>query len=304
MIAACAAILSPEDVSYGEDAGGGDSGDGSAEGASSCARCLPATPSGWVGPFALQEGPDGGAPPSCSAPFPSKLGDFFGGLTVSPEGCACACAPPTASCAVALLLNETAVCDGGGVLAIAPLGQCIPVDPGGSMEVQSAQVDAGSCQPQQSPPSVAWATRVTACTPISLAPCGTGGLCVPPVSEGVCLSHDGDEKCPPPGAPDYAVRRSYFTGSNSALACRPCTCDSPSASSCAFSLEYFDQSAACSGRSNPVIGPGCRSSPTTSSGKVTELLLEAGTCSVTSGSEGGTIGTATSVGPTTLCCTN
>ena len=153
MIAACAAILSPEERPRTEKTpAAATAGTAHAEGASSCARCLPATAVGLGRTVRVAGGGGRRRAAELQRAVPFEARRFLGGLTVSSEGCACTCAPPIASCAVTVLFDTTPRCATAAASLPSRLSaSAFRVGPGGSMEVQSPQIDAGSCQPQQEP---------------------------------------------------------------------------------------------------------------------------------------------------------
>jgi hypothetical protein len=248
-----------------------DAGTPSADAGQACAEiCLPPPSALWDGPYLLWTGDEADAP-RCSD-FPGDLREIYTGHgdLDAPTHCdACACAPPTGSCALpATLTASAASCtdDGPGVAhtpfdpppkwedtctsanAIPPGKLCGGVPCVQSVTIAPLTLKESECLPIQPPdvqPPATWKKFARACTN-GLAPsCGWGRLCVPPVPEPQfkqCISIDGNaaHSACPPEYPNRNVFYDFFTDSRS---CPACACEAPVGSTCTGSITMFSDSA-------------------------------------------------------------
>ena len=269
-----------------------DSGTSSADAGETCAgACLPGAPSGWFGPYLLWVGDEADAP-QCSD-LPGVFRQTFAGYgdLDAPTHCdACACAPPTGTCALPSKLTASAAScagDGPGV-AHTPFdpppkwdGTCTStnaVDPGklcgGVPCVQSVTIapltlKESECAPIQPPnvqPPATWKKFARACAKEqSQRICSTNDRQCMPAAPGPqfqqCISFPGGttswSECPP-DYPDRSVFYNYFTDGRS---CPACTCDPPKGSTCSGSISMFGDAACGAPLSSTVLldatGPAC-----------------------------------------------
>lgn len=240
----------------GAGAGGAGVGGGAGAGGYSC---VPAAPAGWVGPFAIHDGPPASAP-ACGAPYPVLVLSAFADLQRSDALCsACTCTPPSnvtcvpdhiwlhdgSDCSTTLnvldLGTDGAVCNGNAAVAVD--------------SIRTWGWDAiGTCAsgPPQVPviaPAV-WSRAVIGCAAGSVegSGCGPGEVRVPtpaaPFESAThCVARPGELSCP---SPVYRSRRIVHAGVDDTRQCTSCGCRF-SGSGCTGTLRGYTGSS-CTGQ--------------------------------------------------------
>jgi hypothetical protein len=294
--------------------------------------CVPSAPSGWTGPAALWQAVNPAVAPGCQVGYGNPI-DANLGLTFSPAtcgNCSCSasgqtCSPagtfhPDQACAVATCANVTPASDGtctavagnscgsGGSFT---MGASLPVPSGGSCGANGGSVTV---------PPVGWTTsgRVCSYTGPTDSPggCPAGGdQCVvaPTGSYGSTLCIFSTVDPAPTSCPaQYATMGPFvfYGGEADTRGCAGCACaGAPSGGSCTGTVSLYGTNAGgCSGTpATYTLGSacqcyGCSQPPLASSpGYVkASYTVTAGTCSVTA--QPTPKGTATPIGPTTVCC--
>lgn len=278
----------PPTTDAGTSNGGGTSNDGGTnnDADSQCAgQCVPGLPGEWRGPVLLWVGDEAAAPP---CPTNARLEIFAGyGDSSGPPCGACKCDQPIGSCELpSKLTSSSALCAGDpqGTFQFyfdPPLnwdGTCTTANAlaaqkicGGVPCVQSVTIapmtmtQKGGClpiEPPPAPPSV-WQTFARACSDSSFAKdCGTMvGACaaIPPGPEfKTCIHLKGDPvtlHCPA----TYPIPSVFYT--DAAPLCSPCACGAPTGSTCAGTIEIFQNGTCGAPLAPPIaideIGPKC-----------------------------------------------
>jgi hypothetical protein len=225
--------------------------------------CVPAAPSGWVGPFELYAGSD--ALPLCGARFSGAVLDGHTGLMAPPYACGCSCAQPphdvlcssptvtfyadfqgakctAVSCASAALVP-------GACTSVDVTQKCIPVGVGGiGMAVSASTASQGSCTPLAivGTAKSTWSINARACGPSfppGQADCTAGNVCAPtpssPFQPGLCIERQGDVACPFAG---YPMKRLYHGAVADTRGCSSCSCGSVTGASCAGTINQYQSS--------------------------------------------------------------
>ena len=227
----------------GTAAGGGVSSTGTAAsstgaGGMACeggGTCVDAAPDGWIGPFALYDGPL--PAPACAAPFSVKTLVGFAGLTADAATCSqCTCPTPStdATCSLHVVVYGGSACSSGGVQSL-NLNATSPCAGNGS-SVSSVRTyggdKSGSCLPGATNAPVispeTWSRAAVGCAfdPSGSGSCGGSSVCGPPPSapfeDAVCVSHPGDVACP---SAFYGKKRLFYSGlEEDSRSCTPCQC--------------------------------------------------------------------------------
>ena len=302
---------------------GGDGDDGGCS-------CL-AIPAGWTGPWALYEGPQAIAAPSCAGVYGSTSFEGSAGLSAPVASCtACSCGPQTGAKCGAHLSYYTNACGstlGGcgaedyGLLA----GACEGLGTGNGgctgKDVQSFQADGvesqpGTCAPSTATPNGAapsWQTSGVACgpsAPFEQGWCAAGQVCAfAPSSpfDKLCVEATGAQSCPS-GTP-FTTPHLYYTAFDDARGCGACTCSNPTVSCSPSGTVTFWTAFNCTGTPtgtntlNDVNGSGCQTLPSMSyysTYQPTSFVL--GSCSPGGGAPTGSVTTSASTA-VTFCCT-
>jgi hypothetical protein len=318
-VTATAACGPSESLPPDHDAGtNNDAGDA---GATCPGVCAPGLPLGWRGPALVWIGAKADAP-LCSA-VAGAPGEFYTGYAdpAGPPCGACKCEAATGSCELpATLTASAATCsdDGSGAAhtsfdppaswgGTCTTANAIPAGKlcGGVPCVQSVTIapltlKQSGClpiEPTKGPPTT-WKTFVRACSADTNAPtCGTkAGVCAP-VSPGpeykTCTLKQGDPTnldCPD----TYPDRRVFYD--DPTPYCSPCTCGAPMGSSCAGSIDFF-QNDVCSGAPSTSVsvhatGPTCADvalGAALASKAAGPLSYYAGSCEPSGGATAGTV---------------
>jgi hypothetical protein len=316
--------------------GGTDGGDAAAEGpiGDCIGQCVLGAPEMWNPPALVWIGPELEAP---QCPESADLLVYEGHASLSaPDLCgACGCDPPTGTCGLPGMLtaSNSATCpDDGPGATLTPFdppsawdGGCTTneaVDGGElcdggpcvqSLTIAPLTVNDTGCTPTQipittDPPS--WGMFARVCQAVNAhGSCSASedycSVALPGPGFHLCVASQspGDRPCSPLGP--YQDRYVFYNGFQDTRACVACSCGQPSGSTCTAELTVYSDDA-------------CTSAP------VVEALVDsdASQChDVTAGASlgskstslptympgaclpsGGPIGSATPVGPSTLCC--
>ena len=222
--------------------------------------CVPAIPSGWMGPLEVYSG--AGPAPACSTGFgsPQDANDM---LVSNPATCGCLCGTPAMQCSspqTSFFNYATATGCGANPCAMADLTSSCTMVSAGSMctaaliamsSPQAAVLDAG-CPPQSTAtiPQTSWGVDARACTStVALAQldCGSGAVCSPkpaaPFGSSICIASTGDVACP---TANYTTRHVYYDGVIDTRGCSACSCTAQSFS-CSATIDVYPSSVqACS----------------------------------------------------------
>ncbi len=210
-------------------------------------RCLPLTPAGWLGPFAVYEGPEG---VNCPVTWPEPLavplaGQLAEGAITCPV---CSCNPTCTVTTYAAAGNDQcmpAVWSQGTLTS----GQCLPIPVADNLPQEIL-----ATRPVPTCPAVTtgtpvfeqnrYDTVVTACGGGPESEC-TAGVCkrvVPDdalATERVCIAAHGAYTCPAEWPdPSYVDAAEPYEGRS----CRTCACSGPTAL-CGGSVQVFADAA-------------------------------------------------------------
>jgi hypothetical protein len=281
--------------------------------------CAAAVPSGWSGPFELNEGP--GPSPACDPAFSARVIDAHAGLTAPAPSCGCSCGlaggvvcstptltffgSPTTCATLGLLPCSTTALTPGACTAVDMTGQC--GTNGVSVDLPASVASQGSCTPLAATAftPAGWAANARGCEanvpPPFPTDCATGSACVPspsaPFQSGLCIAQSGDVACMAPG---YTVRHLYFTQFLDTRGCSACTCGPVAGASCVGSVDQFmSTDGQCTGlQTSYPLGHDCY--PLQQPADLQFVVsAKGGACTP---SAVGATGTALAVKPFTFCC--
>ncbi len=297
--------------------------------------CMQDSPAYWSSPLALWIGAPGSAP-SCPPEAPKPAYDGYADPDDTSLACgACACSPPTGTCAPpATLTLANATCAGAAAAGVVTTSLPSPASWDGGCAPEAAP-DAGAicngsdcaqsltipplaieeaCAPSLPPPpppmpggppaSVTWNKAARACSDPAPGPCATAGaVCAPSSAEGfvTCIRQDGDVSCPS----GWPVKHVFYGDATDTRGCAACSCGSPAGSTCTALVSVYTDGACTmleDGVTVPSSGPICvdlAPGATFSSGNVTGVVYDPGTCTP---SGGGPTGSVTPTEPATFCC--
>jgi hypothetical protein len=238
--------------SGGEDClnGADDDGDGDVDCADAdCGRyaCVE-VPEGWRGPVVLYEGPESSTL-ACPDGF-SGLEDVGGREVDAPATCSrCACGESDVACSPSpLIVYQGDACDGPRSPSVQLPGVCSPLAGGfepRSYGAEAPSFDASPCAPSGGEPTGPLAVFQTQGRVCAIAMggggCTTGGVCAPgeisaPFQGTVCISSDGDQRCPG----GFGDRHLFARGIMDERRCTPCTCGAPLVTCTATTTLYRD----------------------------------------------------------------
>jgi hypothetical protein len=313
----------------GPEAGTSGSGTGGSDAGNTCGQCAPGAPFGWTDPGLVWFGAEKDAP-SCPDDAPSVAYEGHADLSGPIDCGTCTCTPPTGSCtlpatmtanAATCALNNastphtpfdpssgwTGACDASVAIGSGKL--CSGVDCVQSLTIGPLGVkDSGGCMPSQPPAqsSPMWQMFARACRSVPHFSCeGGAGSCLamaPPAFR-ACVYREGDHDCLPPTA--YTEKHVFYDAFQDTRACSPCTCGTPSGSTCSATVSIYTDGACSTLAYSATIdatGPACHNLPPGSplgSKLAGSTNYTAGAC--TPGASMPT-GAATPTGPSTLCC--
>lgn len=291
---------------------GGSSGSGGTTGncASLGKQCVPALPSGWLGPVTLAS--SAGTPLACGSDYPNQTTttELLGNLVAPPATCGCTCKNPViAICSTATLTRYGGnFCTGTGTVVetLVKGAVCTPADvPVTSNSVRvSGNFISGSCQPQptvQVPPAN-WGMLGRACSGASTAgTCAGGEICVPPppATTKACVYHDGDVACPT----GYANKQLFYDGFDDTRSCTACKCGTATGSCIGAGTVSLHNTADCSDAGTPYDLGACAPSVPATHAKFNDGPASNITCPIMAGS-GTPTGSALPKTPVTFCCLN
>lgn len=276
--------------------------------------CLPAAPSGWIGPSAVFDGTTAAKPAACpTSTYTQKELDGVQGLTGDPA--ACACGAPTfqgSSCtSVAVDYSSDGTCSSPQLnLGTFAGGDCKgpSSNPTGYVKLQAPTVaDAGTCafpNPTKTVPAPSFATENLSCGNPSPAACPANAKCtLTPVPAApfnrVCIHQDGDNPCPP--VAEYAKRFVTYRNVDDTRGCSACT-GTASAAGCTMVWTTLGNTLQCQAISSypNTAGSTCLGA---ANAKViaTSATLTNPTCTAAGGKP---TGAATLANPVTFCCNN
>jgi hypothetical protein len=309
---ACASIWGFQDAQDLVDGGVSEYTEAGTDG---CAgSCVPAAPSGWLGPFASLRSAGALSAP-CPPAFP--LDALDGGLTAipGPATCTCACGAPTGiGCVVYASYFSDARCTASCGAALQTTGSgCLPTTGCGNTEYFTAGytvASGGKCTPSAGTdlkPADGGTTGLRLCSPpasLSSFGCSTANTFCLPQAKGpldpntYCVATTGDADC----LPAFPNKAQYNRGPGTdTRACSPCTCGTPAGATCSAStiVSYSDDQCATKTGST-FVTPNLTC--TSMGGSHVTYSLEVpdgGRCT----SEGGTaVGGFTADQPMTVCC--
>ncbi|MFT3764766.1 MAG: hypothetical protein QM820_04510 [Minicystis sp.] len=333
-VAACGGGTTVPPHDAGPDASGGSGGTGGSGGNPNgdCpGQCVPGNPVSWSFPPNLvwfgpeEDVPD--CPPGVALAFQGHA-DLD-----APLDCGtCTCAPPTGSCTLpATMTANAATCALNGAStphtpfdpASGWIGACDSNEsiPAGklcsgvkcvqSITIPPLTLSEGTCSPSQpptpSPPT--WKTFVRGCQAQPKFACpSTGDVCLvsPPPGSGfrTCIYKDGDIECPSDFS-KYTEKHVVYQHFTDTRACAPCSCGSPSGSSCSASISVFTDGACSSLALSATVSSAqavCHDLPAGTplgSKSATPPAYTPGTCAASGGEP---MGEATPIQPATYCC--
>jgi len=207
-------------------------------------QCLPAAPSGWLGPFAVAIGAT--VPTACDTGYEGGKSTSGSGLHAGPAACGCTCGVPSGTQCSATVNFQGTTCTNGSTATVSS-GTCMTGAPlqGQSNLVIKADTTAqgGSClvTPSVSKPTVSWDERALSCAPFTMPTsmgCGGSDLCLPSLRTPfrACVRHDGAGSCP---VGPYTEKHLEYGGITDGRACTTCTCGNPTSVTCGGSIDVF-----------------------------------------------------------------
>lgn len=210
----------------------------------------------WADPALLWVGPEDQAP-ECPRGQVSVAYEGYDDL-VAPTACeACACEPPTGSCALpSTLTASTAVCPGGPLTTSfdAPTpwdGLCdntLQTPPGAahSLTIGALAMIENGCTPAPPVPakvlSLHWNTFARACDMPWRKPT-VRSLCLTdepfPVGFAMCILRDGEHDCPADPGNVFTEQHFFYNGVQDNRQCSACTCGPPMGSACTPMISIY-----------------------------------------------------------------
>jgi hypothetical protein len=121
----------------------------------------------------------------------------------------------------------------------------------------------------------------------------------------VCISQVGDSDCTGPALAPYTEKHIFYDSYQDIRTCSPCTCGSPSGSTCSATISIYTDGACSTLAYSTTVnssGPACHDLPAGSplgSKSATAPTYAPGTCAPGGGMP---MGTVTPLDPTTFCC--
>ena len=281
----------------------------------------------WASPTLLWIGAEDQAP---ECPFGPTTRSYEGHADlVAPALCdACTCEPPTGSCALSSILTASTLdCNlAGGVSTSfnAPDpwdGSCdgatkVPGGAAHSLSIDPIKMTENGCVSGPTVPakviSLRWDTFARGCDVGSLMGPVDRSACLSeeqiPPGFALCIFRDGESDCPTDPGNIFTERHIFYEGVEDMRQCSACTCGAPAGSACAATISIYGNDLTCNGPTFAQIPisstkPAClditlpgQALGSKSAGPTTYLP---GTCPP----EGGVAsGSATPIGPSTLCC--
>jgi hypothetical protein len=292
----------------------------------SCApqfQCVPAVPSGWIGPVSLfeQTGPGHPAPMAPACPADSYPDDLYDGHANPVFGgtCACACGTSTAACSGPTVdVFQSTSCDTTTLCISVPnvLGCARACASSGALSALVSAAPApsgGSC-----PPSVQnniqpwngttdWATTGRLCGTsrvLRQGECTADQVCAAspppaPFDPSVCIYQVGALSCPA----DYPRQLIFYGHGIDSRACTSsCGCASPTGVVCSLDSVMVSSSSSCSSPASLSTTTGQCNTNLSATGRFVTAAVSAsgGQCAPTgTASVAGTVVPDT---PTTVCC--
>ncbi len=282
--------------------------------------CVPAVPSGWVGPVELFTGPTGQGPlPSCTAGYQPEE-DAYDQLQAPAATCGCTCGAASVQCTapqVTFNADTDCVTPTCATLTLTPntctpvneLTKCTAAVSGVYMTAQQATVSSASCpaQPTKSVPPVSWGLQARGCNSTvapSQSDCASGSICAPkpaaPFGPTLCIANQGDALCP---AGPYTAHHTFYTDSLDTRGCSACTCGDPASTACSANVDAYalgpDGGADCNGNKKSFGAPFNCSNVAQPASFLLTLTGSAGACTPSTPTA---TGTAIPTKPITVCC--
>ena len=299
--------------SGGASGAGGSTTSGSGGAPPSCGAdlvCVPETPSGWQGPFAVYTGDGAVGTPFCPGTYGQVLGDYFADLDPGVSDCGCSCGAATGvTCSSTAYLCNVANCNiaiactnlnAAQTLTAGPA--CVASNPGAFVTVGGGGVtNAGSCASGTVPniPAPTWGTAAKVCGGATTTPvgCDAGQICAPSGDAQfakLCIAQPGEVACTDAF---YSVQHVVYEDKTDTRSCvGSCGCGAPT-STCAGHVD-FNHSACMLNDSTVNLG-GCAAVDAAASEASFTQPVGSGTCTPTGGAPTGEV---TPTGALTLCC--
>lgn len=288
-----------------ESSSGGSSTETGADDEVPCAgTCLAEVPAQWHGPAAVIRSKGSDPAPNCGTSHPLALTTVFSDLEAAPASCECGCAAAVdVNCghARATVSDGLGCVDAESSFAIGP--DCTNDLVGTGYWSVEFLVEGGSCAPigNTSVPQ-AQVSRWTLCGAAEHGgDCTAGETCSPlplePFAPGMCIWTEGDVPCPTDGFTERQLAHDEIVDTRS---CSECTCGEPDgtcagglvememADDCIHSLWWNAEHAECLAGESYF-----------ESARVVEAATAIASCDP---SPVASIGSASLVGPVTVCC--
>jgi hypothetical protein len=268
-------------------------------------QCLPAVPSGWLGPVAADLT---GGNAACAAAYPTSIA-----AGTSPQGAAATCACTCGACAggscnvyydrFMTSPDCTGPPDDTGLIGSA-INDCNNATPNGSLyNIRGVASKMGaSCSVTKgtvTAPAPSWGANTRLCTGASVTPgaCTGGNTCAPLTApKKTCIYHTGVMACP--AGSGYGVSSTQYTSFSDSRDCS-CAC-TPATATCAPVVSFIDTTAGCTGDTGTTFTQ-CGS---VFLGSTHGFRINAVNVSVSGTTSSTPSGSVTAASPITVCCTN
>ena len=299
-----------EDCTDGVD----NDGDGNTDCADSkCSgyTCATPPPQGWTGPVAFYVGSPNGVTPACDAAWPTAIaGHSILSAPAATCGCTCGAAQGSSCGQPTLTVSSGSNCLTNNGSYTPGEGQCLSMGPTAPYAMTTpVPVTQGTCTatPSKTITPASWGEEDLVCDGATL---GKGcpdpdAVCVRkpqgPFSAGLCIAHDGDVSCPLNGP--YATKHLIYDDVTDDRSCSNCSCDPASGATCAGNFTLYGNSGCSTQHDTLPAGAPC--TPVSNAHSLSFKHTSGptvGSCSPPAGA-GQPTGTATPVGPRTVCCT-
>jgi hypothetical protein len=297
----------------GASGSGGSTTNGTGGAPPSCGTglvCVPETPSGWQGPFAVYTGDGAVGTPFCPTTYAQVLGDYFADLDPGVADCGCTCGAATGvTCSSTAYLCNVSDC----LLAIACTNlnadqtltagpSCVASNPGAKVTVGGGGVtNAGSCAAMTNPtiPPPTWGTAAKVCggATTTTVGCDAGEICAPAGDtqfDKLCIVQPGEVACTDPF---YSVQHVVYEDETDSRSCSGvCGCGAAT-STCTGHVDFNHSS--CMLNDSTVAVGGCAAVAAVASEASFGQPVGSGTCAPTGSAVTGGV---TPTGALTLCC--
>jgi hypothetical protein len=210
---------------------------------SATTACVPAAPSGWIGPFELFTGSPTSAP-SCASPLVPVLGAHDGVANANAACSPCGCGVTGVSCATPSVdFFSSFGCSGLCFTDSTPTScKQLPVSQcAGAPYVKANAPNAiAACASDGGVPADAAPTFTTAAvgckepgSALVQVDCASGEVCAPkstaPFDPSLCVLQQGDVAC---DGPPYATKHVFYSQFTDGRGCTSCACSSSSGVKC------------------------------------------------------------------------